>query len=445
MSPTARPGPSRRRSRMLLAAGTALGLAVGAALALALVLRPAIAPITPPGRDAFAPDLVRRGAGLAALGDCAVCHTAPGGAALAGGRALPTPFGTLYSDNITPDPATGIGTWSEAAFARALREGVDREGRHLYPALPYEHFTHVTDADVSALYAFLMTRRPVRAPAPENELIFPLNFRPLLAGWKLMFLHEGGIAPDPARSAAWNRGAYLVQGLGHCGGCHSPRNLAGAEEGGAPFAGGSAEGWDAPPLDASNPGAARWSEAALTAYLSTGAAPGHGAAAGPMGPVTHGLSQVPPEDVAAIATYIAWSLSGGQGGATPPRAAATAPAPAARAAAAARAEPEGATLFAGACAGCHGAGAPMAGQGRPDLSQMTDLAAPGPANTLRAILGGIEPPVDGRGPKMPGFADSFTDPQVAALTRYLRARYSADAPWPDLAPAIRTAREELSR
>lgn len=159
----------------------------------------------PLGKD-FDPDEVRRGATLAAVGDCIVCHTAEGSAPYAGGRPLPTPFGTLYSTNITPDEATGIGRWSTEAFRRAMREGVARDGSHLYPALPYEHYTHVTDADLNALYAFLMTRRAVEARAPENRLIPPLGFRPLLAGWKLLFLDKGPLVPDEAESDAWNRG-----------------------------------------------------------------------------------------------------------------------------------------------------------------------------------------------------------------------------------------------
>jgi mono/diheme cytochrome c family protein len=165
----------------------------------------------------FDPALTEKGAQLAAVGNCIACHTVPGSKAFAGGLAVPTPFGTIYSTNITPDPETGIGRWSEVAFQRAMREGVDREGRHLYPAFPYDHFTRVTDEDNRALYAYLMTREPVSAVAPPNELQFPLNFRPLLAGWKFLYLDEGPLAANTQQSEAWNRGAYLAEGLGHCG------------------------------------------------------------------------------------------------------------------------------------------------------------------------------------------------------------------------------------
>lgn len=238
-----------------LKAGLIVALGIGVVMsgvAIGLVYKPPIATAVPPDPRAFPVPLIERGATLAMIGDCVVCHTAERGVPYAGGRPLATPFGTLYATNITPDQATGIGSWSFAAFRRAMREGISRDGSHLYPALPYEHFTHVTDDDLMALYAFLMTRRAIRAPAPHNELVFPLGFRPLLAGWNLLFLHRGPFVAKPGESAEWNRGAYLVEGLGHCGGCHTPRNLAGGEERHRAFAGGVAEGWNAPALDPSN-------------------------------------------------------------------------------------------------------------------------------------------------------------------------------------------------
>ncbi|MBC8130137.1 MAG: cytochrome c, partial [Rhizobiaceae bacterium] len=163
--------------------------------------------------------LVAEGRQLAAVGNCIACHTLPGGRSFAGGLPLPTPFGIIHSTNITPDPVTGIGAWSQAAFTRSMREGVDREGRHLYPAFPYDHYTRVSDADNRALYAYLMTRRPVVTDEPANGLPFPLNVRMTVAGWKALFFEPGAFQPDPSRSAVLNRGAYLVEGLGHCGGC----------------------------------------------------------------------------------------------------------------------------------------------------------------------------------------------------------------------------------
>lgn len=417
--------------------GAAFGLSAALG-ALVSTWRPAIAPIPVPRPSAFSADRVARGAVLARLGDCAVCHTADGGRSLAGARALATPFGTLYSDNLTPDPDTGIGHWSAAAFRRAMRDGVARDGAHLYPALPYEHFTHVSDADLDALYAYLMTRRPVRQAAPANRLIPPLGFRPLLAGWKLLFLHKGPVPVDQTRSAQWNRGAYLVEGLGHCGGCHTPRNPAGGEEPSRAYGGGLAEGWRAPALDASNPAARRWTPLALYTYLRTGISPDHSAAAGPMGPVVESLSAAPETDVRAIALYIASRMGTVDAGPSSPRLIDDP----------ARAEalaPEGAVVFAGACAGCHGPGAPMMAQGRPQLGLASSLSDKDPTSASQAVLRGIEPPVAGRGPKMPPFADNLTDAQVAQVLTYARARYTDLPAWTRLPQSVRAARKESAQ
>ena len=208
----------------------------------------------------------------------------------AGGLPVPTPFGTIYSSNITPDAETGIGRWSEAAFHRAMRSGVDREGRHLYPTFPYDHFTNVSDEDDRALYAYLMTREPVHAPARENQLSFPLNQRVVVAGWKLLFLHRGTYQPDPTKSAEWNRGAYLVEGLAHCGACHTPRNALGAERASASFAGGDVDNWKAYAINAQSPSPVPWDAEALYAYLRDGWHPDHGTARGPMAEVVSNLS-----------------------------------------------------------------------------------------------------------------------------------------------------------
>ena len=269
--------------------------------------RAAIDPVQP--TQTFDAKLIQQGAALEAIGDCNTCHTAPGGRAYAGGRGIETPFGTIYSTNITPDTATGIGGWSEAAFVRAMREGVDREGRHLYPAFPYDHFDIASDADLSALYAFLMTREPVIANEPENDLVFPLSWRPLLAGWKLLFLRPRVFQADGTKSAEWNRGAYLVEGIGHCGACHTPRNALGAVQRDRAYSGGRAEGWDAPALDTSSTAPLPWTRERLVGYLRNVVVAGQGIPAGPMLPVAHNLSVVPDADVNAMATYIA-SIAG---------------------------------------------------------------------------------------------------------------------------------------
>ncbi len=405
-------------------------VALVAITALALVYRSPIAPIGRPDPGSFPASQAAKGRILAAIGDCAICHTQEWGAPFAGGRALATPFGTLYATNITPDAATGIGNWSSAAFRRAMKEGVSRTGTHLYPALPYEHYTHVTDEDLDAIYAFLMNLPPVHAMAPANRLMFPLGIRPLLVGWKMLFLREEPFRPVEGRSQEWNRGLYLVNGLGHCGGCHTPRNLAGGEERSRAFQGGMAEGWNAPALDASNPSVKAWTADALFTYLRTGLESAHGAAAGPMGPVVHSLAEAPEAEVKAIAVYIA-SLSRGRDGSITDRADE-----------AAKASPAGAVLFAGACGSCHGAGAAMLGQGRPSLALVGALQEDDPRNTLQAILQGIPLPAGARGAYMPAYADSLSDGQAAEIAAYLRARFSVRPAWTGLDSAVAAARKE---
>jgi len=270
-------------------------------------------PVETENASAFNSGLVAKGAELAAIGNCADCHTAPGGKSYAGSRALPTPFGTIYTSNITPDSETRIGNWSEEAFRRALRDGVDRKGRHLYPAFPYDHFTHLTDDDIHALYAFIITRESVHSVPPTNKLSFPYNIRSLLAGWKLLFLQRGPRKDDGTNSAEWNRGLYLVESAAHCGACHTPRNFMGAEIKSRAFAGGVSEGWDAPALNSSSPAPRVWTADQLFTYLRTGWQAQHGGAAGPMASVSENLSAVPEADIRAIAAYIASLSSRRQG------------------------------------------------------------------------------------------------------------------------------------
>jgi nicotinate dehydrogenase subunit B len=416
----------KMRWRVLLTGLAVAVVAAGAGFA-AISYRPAIAPVGKPLAASFPLDLVARGTELAAVGDCAVCHTAPGGPRLAGGRGVPTPFGTVYATNITPDPDTGIGAWSEAAFTRAMRDGIARDGSHLYPVLPYPHFTRATDADISAVYAYLMTRNPVRAEPPPNQLPFPLNQRFVLAGWNLLFLHPGPWQPDPAQNAAWNRGAYLVEAVGHCGACHTPHNVLGAEENRDYLAGGEAEGWYAPPLQANSPARVAWTQAQLAAYLRTGFAAQHGAAAGPMTAVTEELAAVPDADVAAMATYIASFM----------------PKPAAEVAAMTPGggSEAGRTLFAGACAACHAPTAPMTRDGAPSLAMTSALNANTPQSAIQAILHGI-PWREGKpAPYMPAFEAALTDGQIAELVTYLRANYSSAPAWNGVADAVTKARK----
>jgi mono/diheme cytochrome c family protein len=427
-----------RLHRCILVIAVLLTAALAAAAALAW--RPSIPTIAPPGRDSFTTTEVARGAVLVALGDCAVCHTAANGRPYAGGRGISTPFGTVYATNITPDADTGIGRWSLDAFRRAMRDGIDRAGRHLYPVLPYPHFTRATDDDLTAMYAFLMTRTPARQQAPPNALAFPFGWRPLLAGWNLLFLRPGVWRSDPARDAEWNRGAYLVEAISHCGACHTPHNLLGAEKGGQALAGGEAEGWYAPPLQAGSPAPVPWSVDALTTYLRTGFDGAHGAAAGPMAPVTHQLATLPDADVHAIAVYIASFMPpGGTPKSEMPQTNAAGPAiPAPRPVADLQAEP----IFDGACGACHAADAPMTHAGAPSLALSTAINAPTPRDVVGMILHGLPWREGHAGPYMPGFAAALSDAQVAALTAYLRARYSNRPAWQGVPETVQAARAQ---
>ncbi|MGV8935861.1 MAG: c-type cytochrome [Allorhizobium sp.] len=421
-------------------AGFGLAALIGLCSAAFIVYEPEIDAVGRPSPESFEPALVLRGAQMASVGDCVVCHSSDGGRPFAGSKALPTPFGTLYSDNITPDEKTGIGNWSFPAFQRAMTQGVARDGSHLYPALPYEHFTHVDDDDLKAIYAFLMTRQPVQETQPANDLLPGLGFRPLLAGWKFLFLRETDFKPDATQGAEWNRGKYLVDGLGHCGGCHTPRNLLGAEDHSADLQGGVAEGWIAPAFDASNPSAKRWDTASLFEYLKSGVVKGHSAAAGPMGPVAEGLSRVEDADVHAISVYINSRMHPQN---------ALYPATAAQAVAedhvaSTVTDPvfrHAGQLFTAACGGCHEPGAPMEVAGRPPLSSVSDVLMDDPRNAIQAVLHGITP-LSGKGPYMPAFTDMLTDQQIADLLAYVRSRFADQPVWPDLAAKVSAIRKE---
>jgi nicotinate dehydrogenase subunit B len=376
-----------------------------------------------------------------------VCHTAPNGIENAGGLALDTPFGRIYSANITPDPQTGIGNWSYAAFERAMREGIHRDGRHLYPAFPYTAFAKTSDADLQALYAYLMAQQPVEAIVPATRLAFPFSMRPLMAGWNALFLKPEAYRPDPAQSVLWNRGAYLAEGLGHCGACHTPRNALGAERGGRAYlTGGVAEGWEAPPLTALSRAPVPWSEAELFRYLRTGFSPLHGVAAGPMGPVVEGLAQLPASDVQAIAHYIA------SFGATAPAASATT-----ELALAAQVERDnamssrnlggdGKNLYQGACAVCHQADSgPQLFGVKPALALNSNLHSATPDNLVRVILNGIDTPAHSELGYMPGFRDSFDDRQLSELVVYLRGRFAAAQPaWNNVPATVKKLRAEIA-
>lgn len=418
-----------RFSRILLGLVTVFVLAILAGFA--WTWRPAIAPTATSDKPAFDKQTINLGAELAAIGNCSDCHTAPSGPAYAGGRAIPTPFGTIYSSNLTPDREFGIGAWSEEAFRRAMHDGVDREGRQLYPAFPYDHFTKATNEDIRALYAFLMSKPAVKNTIPANELNFPFNFRPIVAGWKVLFLRQASLEPDNNKSAEWNRGRYLVEGLGHCGSCHTPRNVLGAEKKGSAYAGGVAEGWNAPPLNASPFAAHKWNADQLAQYLSTGWNQTHGAAAGPMADVAKNLGQAPEQDVRAIAVYIA-SLSEG----------ATSTPPLVQDNPAASAPPDIVAIYNGACAKCHNDRYDVGPSKALPLSRSTAVRQAESANTVRVILHGIKSYRGAGGPYMPAFDGILTDNQIAAVAEYVRARYTNQPQWIDAKTQVAKARQE---
>ncbi|WP_156421365.1 c-type cytochrome [Aureimonas sp. AU40] len=402
-----------------------LGLPVVAGLAfLAYALSPkAMEPVPRQSRAVFSELAIERGQRVARIGNCQVCHTAKGGPSYAGGYGVETPFGTIYGTNITPDEETGIGSWSLEAFSRALRQGIGQRGEHLYPAFPYDHFTKLSDGDVSALYAFLMTREPVRRAAPENDLPALLRFRPLLAGWKLLGFSEGRFEPDPATDERVDYGRYLVEGPGHCGACHTPRNLIQAEKSSQALEGGLSAGWSAPAIAGRIEVAVPWTQGTLETYLRDGYSVDHGAAAGPMQPVGVNLARTPAEDAGAIAAYLLSVMAQDVRRPVEPS----------QAEAAERLP--GAALFASACAQCHGGGASASAQGLP-LEKSGATHAETPRNLVNFILHGRQPSAGMIGPAMPGFAAILTPAQVAEIAAYVRARYSSEPPFAKLGETV---------
>ena len=420
----------------LLVAAFPIGLAIAAVLW--ANRHEEIAPVEPAGEAAFDTDLIRRGEALAGIGACVVCHTAQGGPPFAGGLGLRTPFGVVYATNITPDVATGIGDWSEAAFRRAMREGVDRRGRHLYPAFPYDHFTRTTDEDIRAIYAYLMSREPVSFQAPENELSFPFNIRMLLSGWKLLFLETGAFERDERRDEEWNRGAYLAESLGHCGACHSPRNAFGAVMRKSAYRGGEAEEWHVPALNDSSPTPIPWSQLQLVNYLFDGWDEEHGIAAGPMAPVVNHLYDQSEDDVFAIAAYFesmqrpppseaeresvlarARSLDWGADPGYQPD---VVPADASLA--------RGMEVFRDQCSHCHKKG----GGGLPvSLALTGTVNAPDPRNVIHIVFDGIRPPRGAMRRSMPGFGASISDPDITDMLQFIRWHFSDQPAWEEIA------------
>jgi mono/diheme cytochrome c family protein len=410
-----------------------------------LSLRSEIAPEERPDPKSFSAEWIARGETLAAEGHCASCHIHPGGQPFAGGYAVNTPFGIIYGTNITPDPKTGIGTWSFAAFERAMREGVARDGSHLFPAFPYYAYTKLSDDDMKALYAYLMTRPAISAAAPSNTLPFPLSIRAFQEGWKILFFKSGRFQSDPSKSEEWNRGAYLAEALADCSGCHTTRNFLGGEEKHHPYAGYEVDGWIAPALTAANPSPIPWTQGELIQYLRTGVSPLHGATAGTMTDTIRGslaLPVVPDSDVRAIAVYVAGmdEASSRQAdiAATTHEALATSDLDSRQAH-----DPD-ADLYVSACMSCHYNSASGPLSARPELALNSALSLPEPRNFIHAVLEGVSSSRGAPGLVMPEYASSLSDTEIARLAAYLRRTRTKYSPWNNLESEVSKIRRESS-
>lgn len=406
---------------------------------------PAIPKIAPVQPGQFSAEKIERGRIVAAESYCVECHTRQdngGGPTLAGDYKMETPFGDIFSSNITPDPETGIGNWSEAAFRRALQYGVSRDGSHLLPAFVYDHFTKMSDEDISDLYAWIMTRPAVHMTRRPNG--FPLSISPriTLASWKLMFFTPGRYKPDPNHNAEWNRGAYLAEGAAHCGACHTPRNLAGAEE--LPnheYDGGVVDGWIAPPLNQNNPTPVVWTEDELYQYLRNGVAPLHGPAGGPMSPVAHDfLATVPESDVHAIAYYFADKAHAAERVSGDKAALEHAMADSKKDLIGFSTDPD-ARLYQGACGACHYNAAPAPVLGRPELALNNALWLKEPTNLYLVMLRGLTAKEGQSGVAMPSFYNALSDKDMARIAAYLRRTRTTLPPWTDLEKKAADARK----
>lgn len=389
------------------------------AIAAALLVSAASAVTTPALADDQDFTLIERGRYVATAADCVACHSVPGGKPYAGGAALQTPFGTLVAPNITPDRETGIGTWTEEDLRRTLREGIGRGGKRLYPAMPYPAYTRMTDDDIHALWVYLQTLEPVSNAVEANQLPFPFNIRLLMAGWNLLNFEPSSFKPDPQKSEEWNRGAYLVQALSHCGTCHTPKTMLGADNTDRTFQGANLQGWYAPAITADKrQGIGNWPVDQLTAYLKTGA--NHQSlASGPMAEeIQNSSSKMTDADLKAIATYLLDQK--------PP--AGKEPAPLAADDARMR---MGGAVYADTCMACHGGD----GKGQtflfPTLAGSGLVQADDPATLIRLVLDGSRAvATDDRptGPAMPPLGWRLTDADVAAVVTYIRNSWSNAAP-----------------
>lgn len=370
--------------------------------------------------------LVVRGKYLTQAADCEVCHTRRAGRPFAGGLAFRSPFGVLYSPNITPDRETGIGSWTDVDFRRAVHQGIARSGERLYPAFPYESYTLMTDDDVRAIKAYLFSLPAVHATIPPDALRFPFNQRWLMGIWSALYNPDRRFAPHAAHSAEWNRGAYLVEGLAHCGDCHTRRNLAEALDNRHKFGGAVTAGWRAYNIT-SDPvsGIGAWTDAELADYLRSGHASHHGSAGGPMAEeIDASSSALTAADIRAMVVYLR---------SIPPIRTRDLPAPKAEAASEsprtmqARFDPRGKRIFEGACASCHGwSGVSLL---TPYATLTGDRAVNDPTaiNVVQVVLSGERRRTSQGVVMMPAFSDGYSDTEIAAVANYVTARFGAVA------------------
>jgi mono/diheme cytochrome c family protein len=351
------------------------------------------------GQSGSGSDPIDRGQYLATAADCGGCHTVDPAKPMAGGYAVPTPLGAIYTPNITADAKTGIGSWTDEDFVRALQQGIGKNGEHLYPAFPYDSYTLLSRADILAIKAYLFSLKPIRSVTPANRLMFPFNHRWLLWGWKLLNFTPRRFEPDPGRSLQWNRGAYLVEALEHCGTCHTPRNLTLGVERGRALAGGDAGAWQAYNISADPvSGIGLWNDAELRSYLVTGKAPGKGYAAGPMAEaVEKSLRHLSDPDLSAILVYLRSVRPIRLHGDSKPRFDHGRPAKDEMslrgiAGVTLSARPvSSAELFSGECASCHGADGKGSADGYyPSMFHDTVLGARTPNNLILVLLEGVQ-------------------------------------------------------
>ena len=388
-----------------------------AAASLALSTGPAAAQTSSAKADAAT---IAKGEYLARVGDCIACHTLPGGRLFAGGLAMPTPFGTLYTTNITPDPETGIGKWTADQFYQLMHNGRLPDGGLIYPAMPFASYTKVTRADSDAIFAYLTTVPPVRQADRPNDLRFPYNNRALILGWRTLFFTEGEFKPDPKQSPEWNRGAYLVEGLGHCGMCHTPINALGGSSEEQAFEGGliPMQAWYAPSLTSNKEaGLGDWSLEEIVALLKNGVS-SRGAVYGPMAEVVYdSLQYLTDEDVRAMAIYL---KSLGQG---------SPPAPPASTIPTEQGSlllSLGRVIYEAHCKGCHGANGEGKPPAYPPLADNQSIEMASAVNSIRMVLNGGYPPGTSGNPRpygMPPFAQTLSDNEVAAVVSYIRTAW----------------------